>query len=122
MSGALAQHRPANKPMSIGGVPVLKFDNRGEPVWKHVLKPGGTYVNGRCVDYQVLRYVATRHENVLPVEQNRPSKNARGRIRPRTAKEQRRHARLAARATQASKSMTIDVNRLGAVYDELVGG
>lgn len=108
MSGALAQHRPANKPMEIGGVPVLKFDKYGKPVMKHVLKPGGTYVNGRCVDYQVLRYVATRHENVPPVEQNRPSKHAKGRIRPRTAAERTRFRRLASRAVQAQKSLTVD--------------
>jgi hypothetical protein len=123
MSGALAQHRPASRPLvSPTGLPVLKFDKHGRPTRRHVLKPGGTYVNGRCVDWQVLEYFATRHVLDYRPQQHRPSKHARGRMRPRTAKEQRRAERLSARAMQASKSMTIDVNRLGAVYDELVGG
>lgn len=122
MSGALAQHRPANKPMEIGGVPVLKFDKYGKPVMKHVLRPGGVYKDGRPTEYQVLRYVATRHENVLPVEQNRPSKHARARMRPRTADEQRRYDRAMARAVQASKSMIVDFTKLRAVYDEMPAG
>lgn len=120
MSGALAQHRPANKPMEIGGVPVLKFDKYGKPVWKHVIKPGGIYKDGRCTEYQVLRYVAARHENVLPVEQNRPSKHARARMRPRSADEQRRYSRALGRAVQAGKSMTVDHNRYGAIFDEMI--
>lgn len=119
MSGALAQHRPANKPMEIGGVPVLKFDKYGKPVMKHVLKPGGTYANGRCTDYQVLTYVATRHENVPAVEQNRPSKHARGRTRPRTPAEQKKTSALLARFAQISKSHTIDRSTLRAIHDEV---
>ena len=119
MSGALAQHRPSNIPLVIGGVPVLKTDNRGEYVWKHVLKPGGTYVNGRCTDYQVLTYVATRHVLTPVIEPNRPSKHAAGRTRPRTGKEQAKVARATRRITQLRKSMTVDAAKLGAVYDEM---
>jgi hypothetical protein len=119
MSGPLAQHRPGNRPLVIDGIPVLKFDNRGEPVWKHVLKPGGTYVKGRCVDYQVLRYVATRHVLTYITPADRPSKHAKGRIRPRTKAEQTRARNLQARFVQISKTMTVDHNTLRAIHDEV---
>ena len=119
MSGPLAQYRTPSKPLVIGGQPVLKFDKHGKPEWKYVLKPGGTYVNGRCVDYQVLRYVATRHVLDYTPEHHWPSKHARGRVRPRTNAERQRAQRLRARFTQVSKSMTVDSNKLGAIYDEI---
>jgi len=50
---------------------------------------------------------------------DRPSKHARGRTRPRTRAEQARMANIRRRAIQARKSMTVDMNRYAAIYDEL---
>jgi hypothetical protein len=119
MSGALVTHRPGSKPLIIDGTPVLKFDKYGKAVMRHVLRPGGVYKNGRCVEWQVLSYVATRHVLNHVEAPDRPSKHARGRTRPRTRAERTRMANLRARAVQARKSMTIDINRYAAIYDEL---
>jgi len=104
-------------------VPVLKFQQRAdgtlEPVWKYYAKPGGTYVKGRCVDYETGRYIATRHVLDYTPEHHFPSKHARGRVRPRTNAERQRAQRLRARFTQVSKSMTADSNKLGAIYDDI---
>lgn len=123
MSGALAQHRPGSKPL---------FDDHGLPVYKvpkedpghypfdlsaiqRTLYPGGTWKDGRCQDYRLMIELRQRHVLDYLTEGHRPSKHARGRMRPRTAAERTRFAGLMRRAVQARKSMTVDLNRLAAM-------
>jgi hypothetical protein len=107
MSGPLAQHCPAQRETDeIIGV-------------KHVLSPGGVYKDGRCVEWNITFVPRYRHVLVPLVEPVRTSKHARGRIRPRTAKEQRRAEALLARFAQISKSHTVDHNTLRAIHDEV---
>lgn len=107
MSGTLPEHRPAQVATDeIIGV-------------RHVLSPGGVYKDGRCVDWKIT-YVPRYRQALVPrIEPARTSKHARGRIRPRTAKEQRRAAGLQARFTQISKTVTIDHNTMRAIHDEV---
>lgn len=115
MSGTLPQYRPANRPLYIDGTPVYKFDKYGQPVMRSVVRPGGVWKNGRCVEWLVSSELVVRHvlSYIEPAE--RPSKHARGRIRPRTRAEQRRAERLVARATQVRKSLTIDLQHIAAM-------
>lgn len=107
MSGPLAQHCPAQVPTDeIIGV-------------KHVLSPGGVYKNGRCVEWNVTFVPRYRQTLVPRIEPARPSKHARGRIRPRTKAEQTRARNLTARFVQLSKTMTVDHNTLRAIHDEV---
>lgn len=127
MSGALAQHRPANKPLfDDHGLPVYRVPKEGPghyPFdWKAVkrtLHPGGLWKKGRCQDYSVTIELRQQHVLVPAVEQNRPSKHARGRIRPRTPAERRKSSALRARFAQISKTMTVDHNRMRAIHDEV---
>ena len=107
MSGPLADHCPAQIPTDeIIGT-------------RHVLHPGGVYKAGRCVEWIVEVVPRYRHVLAPRIEPVRVSKHARGRTRPRTAKEQRRAEALLARFAQISKTRTIDHNALRATYDEL---
>ena len=123
MSGPHSQHRTPSRPLIIGGVPVLKFQQRAdgtlEPVWKYYAKPGGTYVKGRCVDYETGRYVATRHVLDYRPEPVVVSKHRAGRAKPLTRAQRAREARYLRQLTQASKSLTIDRNAVSAVFDEI---
>jgi hypothetical protein len=114
MSGTLAQHRPGSRPLFIGGQAVYKVP-AGPMDWhatRRTLKPGGLYENGRCIEYTVQLELRQRHVLDYSPEYHRPSKHARGRIRPRTAKERRRVAALMRRATQARKTFAIDIQRM----------
>lgn len=115
MSGTLPQYRPASRPLYIDGTPVYKFDKYGQPVMRSVVRPGGVWKNGRCTEWLVSSELVVRHEFVPRVEADRPSKHARGRMRPRTKAEQKRFRALHARIVQSRKSMTVDINRLAAM-------
>ena len=107
MSGPLAQHCPAQVPTDeIIGV-------------RTIMRPGGLYENGRCVEWRFTFEPRYRMKLVPRIEPNRVSKHARGRIRPRTKAEQTRARNLAARFTQISKTVTIDHNRMRAIHDEV---
>lgn len=107
MSGTLPQYRPESRPTDeVTGVKVI-------------LKPGGVFKNGRCVEWRYTFVPRYRHELTPRLDVVRPSKHARGRIRPRTAKEQRRARNRIARFTQISKSFTIDQNTMRAMHDEV---
>jgi hypothetical protein len=110
MSGTLPQYRPGNKPLFIGGIAVPKYDKYDRPVMRYVLKPGGTYVNGRCTDYQVLDYQAQVHVLDYRPQEHRPSKHSGGRTFARDARQRRHAANQRARLVQAVKSQTIDMN------------
>ena len=116
MSGPHSQHRTPNRPLIIAGVPVLKFQQRAdgtlEPVWKYYAKPGGTYVNGRCVDYETGRYIATRHVLDYRPEPVVVSKHRAGRAKPLTRAQRTRASRDRARLAQDQKSATIDASKL----------
>ena len=107
MSGALSQYRTPSKPMVVGGQTVVKLDSEGRPVMKHKLIPGPVSKDGRPTGYQVLEYPATLHVLDYASEYHRPSKHARGRIRPRTPEEQRRARALQARFERASRKVTL---------------
>lgn len=117
MSGAHSQHRTANRPLVIDGTPVIKTGKDGRPVKTHTLIPGPVNVDGRPAEYQVFETFATRHVLDYSPAPHWPSKHARGRIRPRTRKEQRRARSLQARFVQLSKRVTVLQTR-GAVFDE----
>lgn len=119
MAGPLPEYRTGNRPLIINGVPVHKRNNRGEVVLKRVLKPNGEYRNGRPTGYTVQTYPAIRHETVPRLDPVRPSRHARGRIRPRTAAERTRVARMERKVVQYSKSDTVDRAKLTAFYDEV---
>jgi hypothetical protein len=116
MSGPHSQHRTPNKPLIIGGVPVPKFQRRAdgmiEPVWKYYARPGGTYVRGRCVDYETGRYIATRHVLDYRPQPVIPGKHARGRTKPLSRADRASRDRDRARTIQAMKSATIDASKL----------
>jgi hypothetical protein len=123
MSGPHSQHRTPNRPLIIGGVPVLKFQRRAdgtiEPVWKYYAKPGGTYVKGRCVDYETGRYVATRHVLDYRPQPVVVSKHARGRTKPLSRAERASRDREYARLVQARKSLQLDRNAVSSMFDEI---
>ena len=77
-------------------------------MWKYYAKPGGTYVNGRCVDYETGRYVATRHVLDYRPEPVRISKHAAGRTRKLDDRNKARLVRMRQRAAQASKTLSED--------------
>ena len=105
MSGALPQYRTPSRPTG---------EIKG---FKHVLRPGGVYKDGRCVEW-IIDYVPVfRHVLAYPPESHRPSKHRNG-LRPRTPKERREAERNRARRIQISKSITVDENTLGAIYDD----
>lgn len=113
MSGPLPAHRTPSRPLlGDSGEVVIKLDGRGRVVMRHVLKPGDTYKDGRCVDYQSYETPRTRHVLDWRPEHHQSGKHARGRMRPRTAAEQRRIERLQARADQIARSTTSAINRL----------
>lgn len=116
MSGALAQYRPWSRPLIIGGEPVWKTDEHGNIVTRQVSVPGGVYKNGRCVEWRVVEVPQVAHvlDHVKPAD--RPSKHAKGRMRPRTRAEQRRAERLRARFVQVSKSVTVDQQFLSGLF------
>lgn len=119
MSGAHSQFRTPNRPLlNEAGNPVVKVDNYGRPVKRHRLIPGQLNEDGRPVEYQVFEYFATRHVLDYSPAPHYPSKNARGRMRPRTAAEQRRAASLQARFVRASKRVTV-LQQQGARFDEV---
>lgn len=118
MSGAISQHRPGNRPLIVDGQPVIKLDRHGRPVMKHRLIPGPVSANGRPTEYQIFEYPATMHVLDYAPEYHRPSKHARGRIRPRTRAEQRRAENLQARFVRASKRIT-ELRKQGGIVDEL---
>lgn len=111
MSGPLANHRPGSKPMIFEGMPVMQARRR--------IRPGGVHKDGRCVEW--IEYTQMVPVCVLDYAKpaDRPSKHARGRIRPRTKAERTRMAGIRRRAVQARKSMTIDINRYAAMFDEV---
>lgn len=111
--------RVPSKPLFVGDVPVYKFDNRGNLVTKWVTLPGGTYKNGRCVEWRHFQVPVQRHVLDYTPAPHFPSKHARGRMRPRTSAEQRRYRRLNARITQLQKTMTVDARRFGVIFDEV---
>lgn len=125
MSGTLPQYRPGNKPLFIGGQAVYRTpDGNLSPLLdshniKRTLRPGGTWKNGRCVEYTVQLDLRQVHVLDYTPEYHRPSKHARGRIRPRTKAERTRARNLQARFTQISKSHTVDHNTLRAIHDEV---
>lgn len=107
MSGTLPEHRPAQVATDeIIGV-------------SHVLKPGGLWKNGRCVDWNIELVPRYRHVLKPRIEPARTSKHARGRMRPRTRAEQTRARNLMARFAQLSKTRTIDHNTMRAIHDEV---
>lgn len=107
MSGAHSQHRTGNRLLVIDGTPVIKTDKYGRPVKTYKLIPGPVNVDGRPAEYQVFETFATRHVLDYSPAPHYPSKHARGRIRPRTAAEQRRARSLQARFVRASKNFTL---------------
>jgi hypothetical protein len=119
MSGTLPQYRPASKPLVIGGETIYRQPTPDtwpalDPAIKRTLKPGGVYRNGRCVEWTVRLDLKPVHVLTPRVEAQRTSKHARGRIRPRTADEQRRAERRRARFAQIMKTYTIDAQRMAA--------
>jgi hypothetical protein len=91
--------------MIVDGAVVIKVDKYGRPELKHSLVPGPESKNGRPTEYQVVTSFVTRHVLDYGSEYHHPSKHARGRIRPRTAAEQRRAVALQARFVRASKRL-----------------
>lgn len=118
MSGAHSQHRTGNRPLFIEGIPMYKLDKNGDIVTRWVTTPGGVYENGRCVEWNHEEVPVMMHVLDYSPEIHRPSKNARGRIRPRTPKQRRRVRNLQARATRISKRITLDANALAAELRE----
>ncbi len=115
MSGAHAQHRTPSKPMiDEEGHRVIKLDKYGRPVLKYILIPGPVNANGRPVEYQVFTTFAERHVLDYSPAPHFPSKNARGRMRPRTAKEQRAYRNRMARLVRAEKHLQLDRNAYAA--------
>lgn len=115
MAGPLPEHRTPNRPLfDEDGRPVWKRDRHGVIQLKYVTRPGGSYKDGRCVEYVCGTEFVQRHVLDHTPQRHHPSKNARGRTRPRTRAEQTRVSGLQARMTQLSKSYTIDANRLAA--------
>lgn len=124
MSGTLPQYRPGSKPLVIGGQVVYRTPNPdvfpvidGHNI-KRTLRPGGLYKNGRCIEWTVQLDLRPVHVLSYTLPADRPSKHARGRIRPRTRAEQRRAENRIRRFTQISKTMTVDQNTLRAIHDE----
>lgn len=111
MSGAHSQFRTGNRPLVIDGEPVTKTDNHGRPVKAYKLIPSGYNADGRPAEYHVFETFAVRHVLDYTPAPHFPSKNARGRTRPRTRAEQRRATRLLARFAQLSKNSTLAQQR-----------
>ena len=112
MSGPHAQYRTPSRPLIFNGVPVLKFDKHDRPDMRYVLQPGGTYVKGRCVDYQVLSYVATRHVLDYRPQPVVIGKHAGGRTKPANAARRAKLKSFNQRLVQLQKTMTIDASKL----------
>jgi len=104
MSGTLPHYRPAQ--VRTGKLKGFTFSTR----------PGGIYKDGRCVEWFHDVVPVYYHDLVPRVEAQRPSKHARGRMRPRSPKEQQRMASIARRATQLQKSWTIDRQTLSGLF------
>jgi len=116
MSGPLAQHRTPVKPQFI------KFGDNIIPVFKglrRIVRPGGVFRNGRCVEWHITTEPRPAYVLDYSPQYHRPSKHARGRMRPRTGKERRRLAGVEARAVQASKSLSEDQKAYLIFRDEL---
>lgn len=114
MSGPLAAHRTGNRPLVIGGETFVKTDNHGNILTRWVTKPGGTYKDGRCIEWQHFEVPRLVHVLDYSPQPHRPSKHAAGRTRPRTPAERRRVAGLEARMTQFQKRFQLDLNRMAA--------
>lgn len=124
MAGPHAQFRTPSKPLVVGGEVILRQPS-GPMDWqsiRRILTPGGLHKDGRCVDWngmvEVKPFQVLDHHPAM----HRPSKNARGRIRPRTAAEQAQFQRRQARLVQLQKTMTVNATQFGAIYDEVPGG
>lgn len=117
MSGAHSQHRTANRPLVIDGTPVIKTGKDGRPGKTYKLIPGPENADGRPVEYHVFESFAIRHVLDYSPAPHFPGKHARGRIRPRTAAEQRRARSLQARFVQLSKNVTV-LQQIAVALDE----
>jgi hypothetical protein len=84
-----------------------------------VTTPGGVYKDGRCVEWNHVEVPCAYHVLTYITPADRPSKHARGRMRPRTKAERTRARNLQARFVQISKTMTVDHNTLRAIHDEV---
>jgi hypothetical protein len=123
MSGAHSFHRTPSKPLVIGGQPV--FRTPAHPMDWHAIRRTSrptrppVWHDGKLAAFDVFFDLKPVHVLNYVKPEMRPSKHQTGRMRPRTGEEQKRFRALSARVTQARKSATVDMRRLGVRYDEM---